>query len=505
MKRLALVGCLLAGLVAAAQSAAAPRFGAAEDATKYADDGGASLFAQLRELGMTENRMVVRWNPNDPTTIQEKAFLDRSIPAAQRAGMRVVFSVYATEATGMSADPDVRIALFTGYLQKVARTYPYVSTFIVGNEPNEPHFWQPQLAPDGAQLSGALYERLLAASYDALKAVNPSITVVGAGPSGDGNDTTSTSPVRFLKGLGDAYRASGRTAPLMDQLAFHVYPRANTDPSTKLRDWPNVGPADLDRLKQAVWDAFAGTSQPTFPEGPAAAGGFALIVDEFGWQAAVDQAHAGAYHGAENVPTATEDEQAQIYSSLIAELSCDPVVSDAMVFHLVDESDLSGFQSGLLRADRTRRPAFDAVRAAIAASGACVVPRLWSHAAGVIGAGATFPSGHVQARRAVFGLSVTASEDAVSRAGIFRLRTGTERVSSDELSRALTSAAAGRSPVRSVSKLVKAGWTPRLELRGRLKPGWYVYAVRLQAAMNPTRAQTLVSAPFRVGQPVRTR
>ena len=501
MKRLAVAGCLLTVLVAAAPAGAAPRFGAAEDATKYATDGGASLYTQLRELGMSENRWVVRWNPSDPASIREKGFLDRSLPVAQRAGIRIVLSVYPSEAGGISADPDVRIALFTAYLQKLARTYPSVTTFIVGNEPNEAYFWQPQLAPDGTQLAAALYERLLAASYDALKAVNPAITVVGAGPSGDGNDTTSTSPVRFLKGLGDAYRASGRTLPLMDQLAFHVYPRANTDDPSRPRDWPSVGPADLDRLEQAVWDAFAGTAQPTFPEGPVApgAGGLSLMVDEFGWQAAVDAAHASAYYGTENVATIGEDEQARIYAALLGQLSCNPVVSDAMVFHLVDESDLSRFQSGLLRADRTRRPSFDSVRAAIAASGSCSAPHLWAHATGVVGARAVFPSGSVKARQSVFALTATAGEDALGRAAIFRLRTGAERVSSDELARALASVSGTRTPVRSLTKLVKAGWTPRFELRGRLRPGWYVYAIRLQAAMNPARTETLVSSAFRVG------
>jgi hypothetical protein len=323
--------------------------------------------------------------------------------------------------------------------------------------------------------------------------------VVGAGPSGDGNDTTSTSPVRFVKALGDAYRASGRAAPLMDQLAFHVYPRTNTDASDKRRDWPSVGPADLDRLKQAVWDSFGGTAQPTFAEGSVGAGGLALMVDEFGWQAAIDAAHAASYYGTENVPTLSEGEQAQVYTSLIAQLSCDPVVTDVMVLHLVDESDLSRFQSGLLRADRTRRPAFDAVRGAIGASSSCAAPHPWSHATGVIGAGAIFPIRKVRARQSVFAVSATAAEDAAGKAGIFRLRTGTERIASDELSRALASLSTTRTPVRSVSKLVKAGWTPRFEFQGRLKRGWYVYAVRLQAAMNPGRAQTLVSVPFRVG------
>jgi hypothetical protein len=33
----------------------------------------------------------------------------------------------------------------------------------------------------------------------------------------------------------------------------------------------------------------------------------------------------------------------------------------------------------------------------------------------------------------------------------------------------------------------------------RLKPGLYVYAIRMSATMNPTRASVLVSRPFRVG------
>ncbi len=52
----------------------------------------------------------------------------------------------------------------------------------------------------------------------------------------------------------------------MDELAFHPYPSRNTDPPTRGYVWPNIGLANLDRLKQAVWDAFHGTAQPTFPE-----------------------------------------------------------------------------------------------------------------------------------------------------------------------------------------------------------------------------------------------
>ena len=73
MRRLAftLAACA-AALATAAAAPATPRFGVAEDATKYADDGGASLYPKLTALGMDTNRMTVHWDPADPTTIQER-------------------------------------------------------------------------------------------------------------------------------------------------------------------------------------------------------------------------------------------------------------------------------------------------------------------------------------------------------------------------------------------------------------------------------------------------
>ena len=44
---------------------------------------------------------------------------------------------------------------------------------------------------------------------------------------------------------------------------------------------------------------------------------------------------------------------------------------------------------------------------------------------------------------------------------------------------------------------VRAGWNPRLRFTQRyLKPGRYVYAVRLRASMNPKRSAVLVSRAF---------
>jgi hypothetical protein len=289
----------------------------------------------------------------------------------------------------------------------------------------------------------------------------------------------------------------------MDALGFHIYPRTNTNPPSRQYAWPNAGGADLARVKQATWDAFGGTAQPTFPEGPALAGNAALglVVDEFGWQVAIEPALAARYTGAENVPTVSEAEQAGNYAELIRMLSCDSAVTDAMVFHLVDESDLNRFQTGLLRADRSERPSYGAARDAIAAAASCAAPTSWTHATGVAGAKAVFAERNHPATRAIFGISATASEDAAAKAGMFRVGGPKARPQPAEISRSLASASGPSTPALTAIKLVKAGYTPRFEFRGRLQPGYYVFAIRLSAAMNPARSQTLVSRVFKVGKP----
>ena len=167
----------------------------------------------------------------------------------------------------------------------------------------------------------------------------------------------------------------------MDALAYHPYPASSTDPIAKGLPWPNAGVPNLDRIKQAVWDAFHGTAQPTFESG------LGLVVSEVGWQVGVVAPSAWAYSGRENVAVTDEATQAAIYGELVRRLSCDPAVTDLLFLHLIDESDLAGFQSGLERADGSHRSSYDAVKTAIAQThGACIgTPVMWRHATGVVG------------------------------------------------------------------------------------------------------------------------
>jgi hypothetical protein len=488
------VAACAAALVAAGAARADLAVGVADDHGKYAEDGGA-FFGTVRELGMAENRITVQWDAARPATIVERGFLDRSLPRAEAAGVRIVLAVYPARATGVTGTPG-GAEQFAAFVAQVARTYPQVEDFVIGNEPNQPRFWQPQFAPDGSRVAAAAFYELLWRSYDALKAVDPSIRVIGLGLSERGNDNAaapsnaSSSPVRFLRDLGAAYRASGRAAPIMDALDFHPYPEAAADPLTRAYAWPSVGFGNVDRLKQAIWDAFGGTAQPTVEEG------LRLRIGETGWQVAIVPSALGSYTGIESVPVTDEARQAEIYGQLVRAAACDPAIAAVHLFGLHDEPDLDRFQAALVRADGSRRPAFEAVRSAIAETGGrCTgTPAAWRHATTVIGAAASFGRlGPSIWRRTAWSFTVTAAEEAAYRAGIHRLPSNPKRHAA-EIRKLQRSAAPA---VVTAAGQVRAHWSPRVVFPSRrLARGTYVYRVELAAAMNPARTSTFVSRPF---------
>ena len=51
-----------------------------------------------------------------------------------------------------------------------------MNDFVIGNEPNLGRFWFPTFNANGTIASATTYEAALAASYDALKAVDPTST-----------------------------------------------------------------------------------------------------------------------------------------------------------------------------------------------------------------------------------------------------------------------------------------------------------------------------------------
>ena len=413
-----LAAAVVAALVCAGVASGAD-VGANDDTGKFAPDAGAAFYTAMAALGLRQTVVTVRWQPSDPLALAERPLLDLTVAAARSAGLSVVFATYPYPPREVEAGL-ARPEAFGAWLAELARRYPEVRQFVVGNEPNQPAFWRPQFAR-GKQLSGWSFGPFLAAGYDALKDVDQTLTVVGVGLSPRGNDrptarsNVSTSPVRFLAALGAWYRATGRQRPLMDGLSFHPYPNAATDPLSRGYPWPNAGFVNLDRVRQALWDAFSGTAQPTTVDG------LRLYLDEVGWQVdtssltgstgtenvqvtndatqarvysalvhdaacdphldevgwQVDTTGRDGYVGAENVPVTDEQTQAAIYGELVRRAACDPDVAQVNIFGFRDDASRTGFQAGLYRADGSPRSAATGVGGAIA-DGTCVdgsVPR----------------------------------------------------------------------------------------------------------------------------------
>ena len=379
MKSAALGALLCALVIPVAAASAAPRatgavqeiaWGAADDASKFADDGGTSFYAQLKGANLTQNRWTVGFDASNPTAINELPFLERAAPKAQAAGVRVILVLYSVK--GSDHDP----AAFCDWAKKVVETTTQwgIHDFVVGNEVNTRLYWSPQKDAGGNDVAAPAYFELLARCYDVIHAADPQANVIGMGLSPRASTGESNEPLVFLRDVGNAYRASGRTTPIMDQLSIHPYPNPSkpTDGPEVGYDNPHrFGIANLDRVKQAVYDAFDGTGQPT------TLNGLTFVVDEVGWQ--TDTSSYAGYVNAENVAVVTEDQQASFIRSMVTKyFACDPTVVGVQLFLLVDEKYRNGrdatgkyvgggWQSGLVTADGAQKSSYGAAAPLFAA------------------------------------------------------------------------------------------------------------------------------------------
>ena len=468
--------------------------GANDDTAKFLADGGSRYFQQMASVGLRQTVLTVRFTPSDPAGIEQAGQLDAVVRNETAAGLRVVFAVYPYPPRQLQAGLSSPAA-FAGWLSRVAARYPEVTQYSVMNEPNQPAFIRPQFARNRTNSSAATAGTYLAAAYDALKAVDPGITVIGVGLSPRGNDDArapsniSTSPMRFLEALGRWYRASGRTTPIMDGFSFHPYPVKATDPLTRSYVWPNAGYADLDRIKQGLWDAFARTAQPTTMTG------LKLYLDEVGWQ--VDTSSLPDYTGRENVPVTDEATQAAIYGQLVRAAACDSDIAEVNFFGFYDDRSRTGFQAGLYHADGTPRPSAEAVQQAVADTtlvGCSGLPVAWTPASGVVGAtiGPAAPDPVSVTASVPLALTVTAQVAEGSRVTAI-LKPSSEPASI--LDRLLGDTPSSDVPLATASAVIPYGRvTLRITLPSGVAAGRYDVVVRFVAEANDRRT-TLSQGP----------
>jgi hypothetical protein len=335
-------------------------WGVADDASKFADDGGAWFYGEMKGANLSTNRWTLAWDSTAPTAIKELAFLQRAAPKAQAAGVHVLLALYAgtPSPTATQHDP-TQFCAWAAQVATLAKGWG-IHDFIVWNEPNTRLYWSPQKDASGNDVAAPAYEALLAQCYDTIHAADSAANVIGMGLSPRASTSESTEPLVFLRDVGKAYKASGRTAPIMDQLSVHPYPNPNApadSPDVGYEVLDRYGIPNMDRVKQAVYDGFNGTGQPTTVS---ANKPLTFVVDEIGWQ--TDTTSYSQYVNAENVATISEQTQAAFIKKMAEKyFACDPTVVSVQLFLLADEKYRNGkdangvtlgggWQSGLLTA-----------------------------------------------------------------------------------------------------------------------------------------------------------
>src|SRR5205823_14732768 len=119
-----------------------------------------------------------------PPPLRELAPIDRdALGRAARAAVAESITPIVDVAQFGTETPltDAEQADFAAFAASVPRLVPQIEHVVVGNEPNANLFWRPQFDASGGDAAARAYERLLARSYDAIKAVSPKVEVIGGG------------------------------------------------------------------------------------------------------------------------------------------------------------------------------------------------------------------------------------------------------------------------------------------------------------------------------------
>ena len=162
--------------------------------------------------------------------------------------------------------------------------------------------------------------------------------------------------------LGAAYRASGRSKPLIDAFAIHPYMQASRDsPTAAHPDNTTITLADYPKLVRLLAAAFRGTHQE--------AAHLPVYYTEFGVQTPVPGPKRRFYAdlaSAASTDTVPYTTQAAYYRRALELAYCQPTVRALFVVHTFDEPSLDGWQSGLYFADGTPKPSLAPFRRAVA-------------------------------------------------------------------------------------------------------------------------------------------
>jgi len=360
-----LLGTLLLALAIAPAARADPNLvvGVVDDQLKWSAHARPTTLV-LRDLGIGALRVPLTWRRGESRlTRTDQTALNRVVAAT--FPMRIVLTVAGPARETPRADAER--GQFCSYVRDALTRYPTINDVTIWNEVNSNDFWQPQFGVGGVSEAPAQYVPLLARCYDALHQLRPKVNVMtDTAPRGNDNafarSNASHAPATFIRKMGDAYRESGRTRPIFDNVGHHPYGDFSLEsPFARHPNTGSIGQGDYDKLTAAYAAAFAGTDQPTI-----GVDGARIYYLEDGFETTVSQAKRSLYDGRERSRTVGADflhrEQLQ---DAVRLAYCQPFVAGFFNFLLTDERNLAGWQSGLLWADGTPKPAYAGFRSVV--------------------------------------------------------------------------------------------------------------------------------------------
>jgi len=366
LKRFALVlSVVLVLALSVAASAPAGRnlaLGVNDDAVK-AREGISSV---ANDLGLGYYRVTQRWQPGQTQpSPSDTASLEAAVLNA--GSQKILLNVFGPA----SAAPHTASerAAYCSFVSSLLDRYPQIGAVNIWNEANLSYFWKPQFNRNGSSAAPGAYEALLARCYDTIKGRHPSVRVITSiSPRGNDNprarSNISHSARSFISKMGQAYRRSHRRARIFDAWGQNIYGSSSSE-RPWVRHRRDIGQGDYPRLLSYLKSVFGGTGQPIPGQKDVR-----IWYLEDGFQTGVGA--KGSFYGnsetdrAVVAPLGGRVDQASQLTDAIRLAYCQSAVGGFFNFLLADETNLRGWQSGVLFADWTPKPSYQAFKRVIA-------------------------------------------------------------------------------------------------------------------------------------------
>jgi hypothetical protein len=330
----ALAACLCCVIVSIA---GAPAVRAAEPGVNLIGTTAGQQSANVAALGTHWVRMFATWPDLEPQrgtfapnwiASYEQTF--RSLPAGTKVLLDVVGTPEWETGSNNEHTPPANPYDYAAFVAGLARQFgTRVSAYEVWNEEDSPNWWAGGPNP-------AAYAQLLKVTYPAIKAADPSATVVLGGLTG--ND------YEFLEGV---YQAGGKGS--FDAVGVHTDTACNKlSPYDFLRGEGNrlIPDSFLAYREVHAVELANGDDKP-------------IWMTELSWRTTNATCAEGAWAG-QTAQGVSEEQQTTYLRQAYHCLAEDPYVQVALWFPLQDEGVVT---SGLLRANGSRKPSFAAMQA----------------------------------------------------------------------------------------------------------------------------------------------